>query len=682
MQTTWHMKYIYSTLMMALLAMPVFAQIAVTQNSNSQDLSQLLAGSGVTISNFSLQCSTNGSGTFTNTGTNLGMPGGVILSSGRVQNVPNAASVFASTQFTASGDAQLATLTTGSIYDPCVLQFDIVPQGPLLKFDYVFASEEYPEWVCSQFNDVFGFFITGPNPGGGNYTNQNMALIPGTNLPVAINTVNPGSPGANANGGTCSGSNRSLSFSSLYTNNQVPLNTQIVYDGMTHLLTATAAVTPCQVYHFKIAIADVADRIYDSGVFLSAYSFNANPVSISALSSLDYAGFSSAYEGCVGGTFTLTLTQPQTVDLYVNLLVSGTATNGVDYAQIPTTVLIPAGQTTVTIPLTPTADGLTEGVETVTVATLNPCTGGVSASASINIRDDVATSIDVIDSTLCLGQSTQLTANGGVTFSWTPTTGLSNPNIRNPIATPTTTTTYTCSMQFGSCIKTVSQTIYVSQPTNSVTASPTGTICNGGTVQLTSVPTSGPSPFTYLWSTGAITPQVTVAAGGNYTVTARDAYGCSATATTSLTISNLSITGTATNVTCIGGNNGTIDITVTGANAPFTYNWGGGVVSQDRANLVAGTYTVTASNTVGCSVSASYIVGTPASTITSSATNNAVTCNGGSNGNINLIPSGGATPYVFAWSNAATTEDLNNIAAGSYTVTITDNNGCTADRKR
>ncbi|HLP21343.1 MAG TPA: choice-of-anchor L domain-containing protein, partial [Chitinophagales bacterium] len=673
------MKKIYLALLLVVALSGAYAQITVTQTSNSQTLSQLLAGSGVTISNYTMSCAANGSGTFTNVNSNLGMPGGVVLASGRVQNIPNPTNVFASSQFTANGDAQLSTLTNGTIYDPCVLQFDIVPQGPLLKFDYVFASEEYPEWVCSQFNDVFGFFISGPNPGGGNYTNKNIALINNTNLPVAINTINPGTPGANANGGTCSGTNQSTGYSSLYTTNQTPINPQIVYDGMTHLLTATAAVTPCQTYRLKIAIADVADRIYDSGVFLSAYSFNSNPVTVSAVGNLDYAGFSSAYEGCVGGTFTLTLSQAQVVDVYVQIVITGTAANGTDYTAIPTSVLIPAGQTVASIDLNPLEDGIAEGMESVTIATVNPCTGGVSSSATINIRDNTPATISATDTTLCLGQSTQLDANGGITYSWTPTTGLSNPNIKNPVATPSVTTTYTCNMTFGACTKTVSQTIYVGNPTASVTANPAGIICNGGTVQLTATST-GVSPYSYLWSTGATTPVINVATGGAYNVTATDAYGCSASATRSLTISNLAISGTATNVSCVGGNNGAVDVTVTGANAPFTYDWGGGIVSQDRTNLAAGTYTITASNTSGCSVTATYTITQPAASLTSTATNTPILCNGATTGSINLTPAGGVSPYTFAWSNGATSEDINNLAANAYSVTITDLNGCSTTR--
>lgn len=123
----------------AFSVLSIQAQVAVVQNANSQTLAQLLAGPGVTITNYTLTCSANGTGTFNNVSSNIGMPGGVVMASGRVTNVPQVATNFASSSFTATGDAQLSTLTTGTIYDPCVLEFDIVPQGPLLKFDYVFA---------------------------------------------------------------------------------------------------------------------------------------------------------------------------------------------------------------------------------------------------------------------------------------------------------------------------------------------------------------------------------------------------------------------------------------------------------------------------------------------------------------------------------------------------------------
>ncbi len=254
-------------------------------------------------------------------------------------------------------------------------------------------------------------------------------------------------------------------------------------------------------------------------------------------------------------------------------------------------------------------------MENVTVSVLDPCTNLPYNSATITIRDDIPATITATDSTLCAGQSTQLIANGGVTYSWSPATGLSSTTIKNPIATPSVTTTYTCTMTFGSCTKVVSKTIYVSNPSTSVTANPAGTVCNGASVLLTATPAGGQTPYSYLWSTGATTPNITVPTGGTYTVTTTDAFGCTSSANRNVTISNLAISGTSTNVGCMGGNNGAIDITVTGTNAPFTYNWGGGVTSQDRTNLVAGTDSVTASNTVGCTVTATYTITQPASSL-------------------------------------------------------------------
>ena len=667
-------------LVMAFSMPALMAQIAVVQNANSQSLAQLLAGSGVTITNYTLTCNANGTGTFNNVNSILGMPGGVVMASGRVSNIPQSATNFASTSFTATGDAQLSTLTSGTIYDPCVLEFDIVPQGPLLKFDYVFASEEYPEFVCSPYNDVFGFFITGPNPGGGNFAAKNIATIPNSTMPVAINTVNGGGSGT-YNGTTWNSNNcQSLSNTAYYRDNLNPLNGFNVYDGMTTVLQAQTAVVPCQTYHLKIAIADVADRIYDSGVFLNAYSFTSNPVSISAVAALDYAGFSSAYEGCVGGTFTLTLSQIQTVDVYVNLVISGTATNGTDYTAIPTTVMIPAGQASISLNLNPLADGITEPAETVTLSTVNPCNGAVSSSATITMRDDLPPTITASDTTLCLGQSALLIASGGLTYAWSPATGLSNANVKNPIATPTVTTTYTCSMTFGSCVKTVSQTIYVSNPSLSITAAPAASICNGGTILLSATPTNGMSPYSYLWSTGATAPSLSAIAGGAYTLTATDAFGCTANASKTISISSLNVTGVARNISCIGGTDGSVDITVTGSNAPFSYDWGGGIVSQDRTNVIAGTYTVTVSNTVGCSVSSTYTITQPTTNLTTSATSIPVFCNGDATGSIDLTTNGGVSPYSFAWSNAAVTQDLINVTANTYSVTVTDFNGCTTTR--
>ncbi|HWB63734.1 MAG TPA: choice-of-anchor L domain-containing protein, partial [Chitinophagales bacterium] len=455
------------------------AQLSVTQNANASSLAQLLTGNGVTITNVTKSCDNNGSGTFTSTNTNLGVQQGVVLATGKVQSIAQAASNFANTQFSATGDAQLSTLTTGTIYDPCTLEFDIVPQGSTLKFRYVFASEEYPEFVCSKYNDVFGFFISGANPSGGSYSNYNMATLPTSGLPVCINSVNPGTSGT-YNGTTWNSSNCvALNNTSYYVDNLNPTNANIVYDGMTVVLTATASVVPCQTYHLKISIADVADRLYDSGVFLEAYSFTSTPYSTSVTAHVNNPAYTSTYEGCMGGYYTVSISAAQTSDVTLNLQISGTATNGVDYNTIASTVTIPAGQTSVNIPMTPVEDHIAEGAETATLSVVSVCSGAVMSSATLTINDDPSLHVFVGDSTICKGQSTQLTADTGIAFSWSPASGLSSSTIANPTATPTATTNYTVTATVGSCTATASQTIYVSNPAIALSVSPGDTVCTG-----------------------------------------------------------------------------------------------------------------------------------------------------------------------------------------------------------
>lgn len=676
------MKQIYSTFLLGFTTLSLAGQLVVTQNSGSQNLSQLLAGSGVTISNYSINCATNGTGTFTNTNTNLGVPNGVVLASGRVQEIPNNAGFFASTQFAAQGDAQLSTLTNGTIYDPCILEFDIIPQGSVLKFDYVFASEEYPEWVCSKFNDVFGFFITGPNPQGGNYNSKNIAIVPGTNtLPVAINTINPGVPGADANGGTCSLPNQTLNFSSLFVDNETPVNPDIAYDGMTQLLTATASVIPCQTYHLKIAIADVADRIYDSGVFLSAYSFTSNTPTVTVTARLDDSLATVAPEACLGGTFMFSISQPHPVNFTVPLSITGTAANGTDYSFLPDSIVILAGQTSAQIHITVPADNLVEGTETVVVSAVNGCSGTANASASIQIADNIPAAITVSDSTICTGQSSQLTASGGTNYSWTPSAGLSNSTISNPLATPAVTTTYTCIVTSGVCSDTVAQTIYVSHVAVNATANPANILCYGDTVTLNATFTNGVTPYSYLWSNGIAANSITLNSGGTYSVTGTDNYGCSASASlvlnfpTALSLSMNSgtsvcanATGTATAVTNLSGT------------APYNYVWSNnGANSQTLNGLPPGVISVTVTDANLCSASASVNVGLSNNNTDAGFTFTGDVCS--TNAAISFTHTGTNNVTHF-WNFGAGTSALPNpvhaFLPGSYPVTHTVVNGfCT-----
>lgn len=148
-----------------------------------------------------------------------------------------------------------------TLCDACLLEFDFTADSSQLYFNFVFASEEYMEFFCSPFNDVFGFFISGPNPDGGEYVNENIAFVSGTDIPVAINNVG---------GGICD----SINNSTRYVDNTN--GTTVQYDGFTTVFTVNANLLPDTNYHFKIGIMDVGDCILDSGVFLEEGTFSSS----------------------------------------------------------------------------------------------------------------------------------------------------------------------------------------------------------------------------------------------------------------------------------------------------------------------------------------------------------------------------------------------------------------------
>lgn len=653
------------------------AQLVVTPEPNATNLAQALVGTGVTINNATRFGDVSSTGLFTYNGSSLGLSGGVILSTGRVINASKTANLNASNSLNSgNGDAQLQTLTTGSIYDKTVLEFDVVPQGNVLKFEYVFMSEEYPEFSCSQFNDVFGFFITGQNPNGGNnYNSYNIARIPNTNWPVAINTINQGTKGQYGLDANCSGSTGTTAFSSLFRNNLTPvINQDIVFDGMTVVLTATVAVIPCRTYHLKLAVGDVNDRIFDSGVMLKANSFTSIPVTITSRSELDYAGYSSAYEGCVKGKFKFTIPTAQTSDVSVNIQVSGTATPGTDYTTIAPIVTIPAGQTSAEIDVLAIQDNIAEADETVTVSTFDPCSGNALSSATIVIKDDVQPSITVSSNSICAGQSAQITATGGVSFSWTPTAGLSDATSGNLTAAPSNTTTYTANMAWGSCNKTATTTINVGGPAITFNNAIAPVICNGAPVQVTA--NAGAGNMSYNWSNGTNGATANISNAGTYTVSASDNTGCSSTASITVGAASLSVSGNVSNATCSGGNDGAISLTVNGNNNTYNYFWSNNSNAQSIANLTPGSYAVTVSNADGCSATQSFSISQAGSNITATLSSVDPTCYGASNGTINVSVSGGQAPYTFNWGNNITTQNRTGLTASNYTVTVADASGC------
>ena len=260
----------------------------------------------------------------------IGLMDGIIMSSGRVITAlgPNS-SGSSGTNLSQPGNAQLQALVNGTTYDAAILRFNFIPASDIVEFRYVFASDEYPEYANSNYNDVFAFFISG---GPENYNNYNIARIPGTNTPVTINTVNH------------------TQNSQYYVSNWSPSTINIEYDGFTKPFTAMAAVTPCQVYTMTLGVADVYDGIYDSAVFLEAGSFFSG-ASVQADNISGVGGENDIWEGC-SNTYMISLVEgaDNSQDIVIDVAIdhtNSTAVEGQDFTTFPTQLVIPAGETSV-----------------------------------------------------------------------------------------------------------------------------------------------------------------------------------------------------------------------------------------------------------------------------------------------------------------------------------------------
>ena len=478
------------------------------QALTASDLAQALVGTGVSISNVTYTGAPIAAGTFKGGASIIGFDSGIILSNGAVSNVigPNCDTGITWVNNTA-GDADLTAIIGQQTNDAAVLEFDFNPSSPTIRFQYVFASDEYQEFVFD-FNDVFAFFVNGTN----------IALIPQTNTIVSINNVNNGSTDP-ANLGIPPVN------PSFYVNNDfqfptaAPFNTEM--DGLTVVLTATAKVNPGVNNHIKLAVADALDFVYDSNVFIKGGSLSSTVVSLSPTG----LAFGNQNVGGSSAAQTVTLTNVGTAAL------SGVsvATSSSVFTQTNTCAADVAlgANCTISVKFAPTAAGPVQGSLTITdsagdspqpvslsgtgisgaFASISPlslvfgpqATGTTSPAQKItvtntgtsvlNVTAITAAGTDFAETDNCVDFTIQPTNSCMISVTWTPSAGTTPPEMGMLTITDNAQNngTQTLSLTGG-----VTNTISVSPPqlsfgnqnVNTMSAAQTITVSNTGTAAI------------------------------------------------------------------------------------------------------------------------------------------------------------------------------------------------------
>ena len=499
------------------LAVTASAQITVDESLTAIEVvTQVLLGEGVEVSNITFSGDLDQIGSFENNNSNILIESGLVMASGSCSNVigPNdsGSSTTGGGNFGA-GDEDLTTLSTFSTNDAAILEFDFIPSGDSIKFFYSFGSDEYNEYVCGSVNDAFGFFLSGPGISGP-YANGavNLAIIPDTDIPVTINSVNNGNVGSNGSAPNCAQVSADwMNNTAFYIDNagnSDPNATQL--DGFTVKLTAEAQVECGQTYHLKIAIADAGDTAFDSAVFIEGGSFGSNSVDLVASASVSgnavFLGDTTVVESC--NEALLTVLRPLTdLEEEIELTIYGTAENGVDYEYIDPVITMAPGQTQFDIPVILIDDGITEGAETLIVdyMYINLCGDSVLRTATLVLMDPDPITLEYDSPVgICNGQALlevdPVTGFGPFSFLWD--TGANDTLATNVVVTDaagasTVVVTDVCGNEVEATIG-----FQLPPPLDVDVEQSNDPFCPGDEVTMTSEIVTGVGPYSYIWYNG------------------------------------------------------------------------------------------------------------------------------------------------------------------------------------
>jgi gliding motility-associated-like protein len=630
----------------------------------------------------------NGIGYFDQGASTIGLARGIILSTGPTGNAigPNSATDRSGNFQDSNGDPDLQLMATYPVKDAVGIEFDFVPLDSIVTFRYVFASEEYCEFVGSIYNDVFGFFIKGPGIQGGFSGNAaNVALIPGSNDFVAINTVNHQQNTAyyirnerQEDANECGIPNIASPYSQL-----------IEYDGFTTQLTAVLRLSPCQTYHIRLVVSDIADNYYDSAVFLEAGSFNlGGQVALGAGTSVS-SGL-TVNEGCSNGFFTFEreADAPDDFPLSVGIRVaaSSQALEGIDFAPLPGVVTIPAGQSSVDMPVIVFNDALTEDPEKIVLELDIPC-ACYSDSAELIIIDPPPYVVNLPDVFTCANEPALLSPDisGGsppYAYQWSFTTSTAPTVSTLPLAGTiyAVTVTDACGhAQADTC------EVFLTQPPTAL-LSGSATICEGDTAWLPLVVTGAPPWVLNYTLNGVMQVPLTLSAGapgfpayqdGVHQLLSVSDQACQGQASGQgdINLMQIEVNAQISELDCFGDTDGAITVSVSGGTPPYQLQWDQGLGSAYQLqSLSAGLYTLSVTDDAGCLKVSTFEIADPAPLQSVE-----VSCEMLQSGVLQLSAAGGTPPYQYAVDNGAFSDAtlFETLEAGTtYQLHISDAEGC------
>ena len=697
-------------------------------------IDSLLLGSGVEASNHEFDGDPIQIGFFNGLASNIGLDSGIVMSTGDVRLLQPGFGGFGQAPNSNADDPDLLTVansvpaligqnfTVNSVNDVVILEFDFIPTSSELSFRYVFGSQEYFAYENTQFNDVFGFFISGPgivgpyaSPAGFPDGSINIATIPDSDpeLPITISSVN-----AQLN-------------SNFFVNNQ-GLETVSDADGFTTVITAEAQVTCGQTYHIRLSLADGSDTGLSSYVFLDAGSFSSPELQVSNSLNVDSnyiftdCGVDVDLTAEIGGDYEFvwnTGSTDQTITVgpgaYWVEAVDSTdcAVNSdtiVVYSQpIPeidfstenelcegSTLTIQSNVSDGTLPYNffwqPGGDDedliVSQGGQYIlTVVDSNGC----SDTDTIDIIEypipDISYSPTEI--VICGNVPVEVSAFGAETYSWSPAIGIDDPNAQTVFMSSSASLTYTLTgIDTNGCVNsTLVPTVSDEGFTISVDVDPV--TCNG----------YDDGSITIIASDGAVTPVTYSIDGGDnfndffvfedltfgtYDILVRDNLGCLISQQVNVNGSepDIEVIIGHQDVLCAEDTTGTVFIeSISGGNisSDYNYNWfssnNGDLISTDTVvSVPEGAYYLVVTDDNNCMATDQVMVEDPADLQYEIITSD-VSCFGATDGAINVnIIAGGVGPFQFNWLNYgnANTNSLFNLGAGTYQLEITDDVGC------